>query len=71
MLLSPLPRLGNKMALTAWNAPTKFGQVQTDASRGILAEFTHFDQNAFEQFRDAYRFKGPERIPPESLQPGS
>jgi hypothetical protein len=71
MLLSPLPRLGNKIALTAWNAPTKFGQVQTDASRGILAEFTHFDQKAFEQFRDAYRFQGPERIPPESLQPGS
>ncbi len=71
MLLSPLPRLGNKIALTAWNAPTKNGQVQTDDSRGILAEFTQVDESAFETFRDAYRFQGPERIPPESLQPGS
>ena len=26
---------------------------------------------SFEAFRDAYRFQGPERIPPESLEPGS
>lgn len=71
MLLSPLPRLGDKIALTAWYAPTKNGQAVTDASQGILAECTRFDQNAFESFRDAYRFKGPERIPAESLQPGS
>ena len=43
----------------------------TDESQGILAECTQFDENAFESFRDAYRFQGPERIPPESLQPGS
>jgi hypothetical protein len=71
MLLSPLPRLGDKIALTAWYAPTKDGQPVTDESQGILAECTQFDENAFESFRDAYRFQGPERIPPESLQPGS
>ena len=71
MLLAPLPRLGDKIALTAWYAPDKGGQVQVEASQGILAECTRFDENAFESFRDAYRFQGPERIPPESLQPGS
>ena len=71
MLLSPLPRLGDKIALTAWYAPTKDGQVQIEASQGILAECTRFDEKAFETFRDAYRFQGPERIPPESLQPGT
>jgi hypothetical protein len=71
MLLSPLPRLGDKIALTAWYAPTEGNEVQVDKSQGILAEFTRFDENAFEAFRDAYRFQGPERVPPESLQPGT
>jgi len=71
ILLSPLPRLGDKIALTAWYAPTEGDDVLVDDSQGILAECTSFDENAFEAFRDAYRFQGPERIPPESLQPGS
>jgi hypothetical protein len=71
ILLSPLPRLGDKIALTAWYAPTEGDEVLVDDSQGILAECTDFDENAFEAFRDAYRFQGPERIPPESLQPGS
>jgi hypothetical protein len=71
MLLSPLPRLGDKIALTAWYAPAEGDQAQAESAQGILAECTRFDQNAFEAFRDAYRFQGPERIPPESLQPGS
>jgi hypothetical protein len=71
ILLSPLPRLGAKIALTAWFAPTEGDEVLIDDSQGILAECTRFDEDAFESFRDAYRFQGPERIPPESLQPGS
>ena len=71
MLLSPLPRLGDKLALTAWYAPSDGDKVLVDDSQGFLAECTRFDENAFEVFRDAYRFEGPERIPPESLQPGS
>jgi hypothetical protein len=72
MLLSPLPRLGDTIAVTAWYAPTQEGEDQlAGTSTGILAECTQFDENAFETFRDAYRFQGPERIPPENLQPGS
>jgi hypothetical protein len=68
MLLAPLPSLGDKISLSAWydDDPST-----TSSSQGILAQCTAFDENAFRAFRDAYRFKGPERIPPESLQPGS
>jgi hypothetical protein len=71
MLLAPLPKLGNKIALSAWYAPLaeKPGEARPDA-RGILAECTRYDEKAFKAFRSTYRFHGPERIPPESLQPG-
>ena len=56
LLLAPLPKLGNKIALTAWTH---------------LATCTRFDQGAFEAFSDAFRGKGPERLPVSSLKPGS
>ena len=58
MLVAPLPRLGNKVALTAWTH---------------LATCTRFDEGAFTAFRDAYRAKGPENPPYtlDDLQPGS
>jgi hypothetical protein len=68
MLLAPLPRLGDKIALTAWTAP-----IEGEEGRplGHLAECTSYDENAFEAFRDELRFRGPERVPPEALEPGS
>jgi len=56
MLLAPLPKLGNKIALTAWTR---------------LALCTHYDQAAFAGFRDAFRGQGPEKFPVSSLTPGS
>jgi len=56
MLLAPLPKLGDKIALTAWTR---------------LATCTTFDEKAFSAFRDAFRGKGPERFPVASLTPGS
>jgi hypothetical protein len=71
MLLAPLPRLGDKIALTAWYAPNADKRGQADkGAQGILAKCTSFDKGAFEAFRDTYRFKGPERIPADNLQPG-
>jgi Protein of unknown function (DUF3105) len=55
ILAAPLPRLGNKIALTAWTH---------------LAEGTKFSESAFDEFRDAFRYKGPEKIPPDALNPG-
>jgi hypothetical protein len=55
MLVAPLPRLGDQIALTAWTH---------------LAKLPRFDEGAFEAFRDAYRGKGPEPFETEDLQPG-
>jgi hypothetical protein len=55
MLVAPLPRLGNKIALTAWTH---------------LATCPTFTERGFEAFRDTYRGKGPERFSVEDLQPG-
>lgn len=56
MLMAPLPKLGNRIAITAWTH---------------LASCTRFNESAFKAFRDAYRAKGPERFPLSALQPGS
>ena len=56
MLMFPLAKLGNKIALTAWTH---------------LATCTNVDEPAYKQFRDAYRGKGPERFKLDDLQPGS
>jgi hypothetical protein len=68
LLLAPLPRIGNKIALTAWTAPV---QGEEGDPLGHLAECTRFDAGAFDAFRDDLRFRGPERFPPEALRPGS
>jgi hypothetical protein len=56
MVLAPLPRLGDKIALTAWTH---------------LSSCSNFDEGAFKTFRDAYRAKGPERFRLQDLAPGS
>ena len=74
MLLSPLPKLGDKIALTAWYAPVAEGpgadEDEEGDAAGVLAQCERFDEDAFETFRDTYRYKGPERFPPEALEPG-
>jgi hypothetical protein len=58
LLVAPLPgnALPDKVMLTAWTQ---------------LAICPGFDQAAFDSFRDQHRFKGPERIPIEGMQPGT
>jgi hypothetical protein len=65
MLGTPLASLGNKVAITAWTAP------QGENGEGHAAVCPTFDEKAFEAFRDAYRGKGPERFPVDSLTPGT
>ena len=45
--------------------------AREDRGRGWLATCTTFDEGAFSAFVDEHRYKGPERIPPELLAPGS
>jgi hypothetical protein len=56
LVVAPLPELGDKVAATAWQH---------------LLTCTGFDEGALTAFRDAYRFNGPEKIPPEAMRPGN
>jgi hypothetical protein len=69
MLLAPYPKLGDKIALGAWTVPDDFEPGGTNGT-AYLATCPKFDQDAFATFRDELRFRGPERFPPDSLQPG-
>jgi hypothetical protein len=66
LLVAKLPDLGNKITLSAWTAPEPGA-----TGRGYLATCTGFSERAFSKFVDEHRYKGPERFPPENLQPGS
>jgi hypothetical protein len=65
MLGTPYPSLGNKIAITAWTAPSG------GMGEGHVGTCPTFDEKGFTAFRDAYRGKGPERFPVDVLTPGS
>jgi Protein of unknown function (DUF3105) len=65
MLGTPYPKLGDKIALTAWTAPAG------GLGHGRVAICGSYDEKAFTAFRDAFRGKGPERFPLDSLTPGA
>jgi hypothetical protein len=67
LVLAPLPALGNKIALTAWQDQTP---GVGDKGLGRVAKCTEFDKGAFNAFLDAFGFQGPEPFPRDSLQPG-
>lgn len=69
MLLAPMPDLGDEIALAAWHIPAEEEGEEGEAV-GIIARCTRYDEAAFEEFRDEWRFKGPERFAPEDLEPG-
>jgi hypothetical protein len=55
VVVAPLPKLGDKIALTAWTR---------------WAECTQYDEKAFNAFRKAFRYKAPEHFPKSYLNPG-
>jgi len=65
VLGTPYAKLGNKVAITAWTAPSG------GMGEGHAAVCPTFDEKAFKAFRDAYRGKGPERYPIDVMTPGA
>ena len=55
IIIAPYPKLGDKVALTAWTQWT---------------ECTGFNEKAANAFRGAFRYKAPEKFPKSYLEPG-
>jgi hypothetical protein len=69
IVIAPFPELGDKIALEAWTAPDS--RESEAPGRAYLARCSGFDEGAFDAFKDAYGFRGPERFPREDLPPNS
>jgi Protein of unknown function (DUF3105) len=70
---TPYPKLGSKIAITAWTGdPTEYQQngYYGQGHIGVCSSYTAATKTAFETFRDAYRGKGPEGIPLCDDHPG-
>ena len=70
ILIAPLPDLGGEISLGAWVTEGE-RPGGDELGRGVLAKCENFDAEAFDAFREEYRFRGPERFPPELLEPGA
>jgi Protein of unknown function (DUF3105) len=73
-VLAPYAKLGDKIALGAWVTDSEqfsAGELTGSAEgAAYLAKCATFDEGAFGAFFDAYQFKGPERLPSDTLLPG-
>jgi hypothetical protein len=73
---TPLPGLGSRIALTAWNADPRWkgepGLAYKHGYYGIgrVSVCPAFDEKAFAAFRDAYRGLSPQGFPIEGDKPG-
>ena len=72
VLVAPMDGLGTKIAMTAWTYDVEGAQTHPASynGEGQLAIAPRFDEVLFSEFRDTFRYKGKERVPPENLEPG-
>jgi hypothetical protein len=68
LLVAPLPELDDQIALTAWTTPADDPGAR---GTGVLAKLPRFDERAFDAYKSAYAFRGPERFPKDTLLPGT
>ena len=72
LIVARLPDLNKQIALTAWTTPDSApGGEGGIRGRGYLAKCPAFDEAAFDRFVEEHRYKGPERVPPELMTPGT
>lgn len=70
---TPYPKLGSKIAITAWTGnPADYGRngYYGQGHIAICPRYTPATKRAFEAFRSAYRGHGPEGIPLSADEPG-
>jgi hypothetical protein len=85
IILAPLDALGQRVALTAWVVGPEVPAKDTRLGAGYVALCPDFDEDAFADFRSAFRYRGPESCSrlseadrqagrpcyePEGLEPG-
>jgi hypothetical protein len=70
LVVAPLAANKANITLSAWTVPDNVVGT-ADRGRGWLATCTRFDEDAFSAFVEEHRYKGPERLDPASLTPGS
>jgi hypothetical protein len=70
LIVAPLPSNKDKITLSAWTVPDNL-VGSNNRGRGWLARCSHFDEGAFSAFVKEHRYKGPERLDPAGLTPGS
>ena len=71
IIVAPLPELKDKIALTAWTTPDPAPGEEPATGQGVVATCSAFDAGAFDEFKDTYGFRGPERFPRDELVPGT
>ena len=80
LVVAPLPdrpeaqKLRDKITLAAWVAEIenrRTPQQRIVSQNGILATCSRFDEQAFSEFRDDYRARGPEPFNADELRPGA
>jgi hypothetical protein len=74
MLGTPIDGLGSKIAITAWTGDASRYTQKGYYGEGHIGTCPRWDDKtakAFEEFRDAYRGKGPEGVPSSQNQPGT
>ena len=76
LVVAPYPKLGKKIALTAWNEP-RYPRNQgepgdVDAGNGYVLTCTEWDADAAAEFRNERRNKSGERFPSvQDMAPGT
>jgi hypothetical protein len=66
LVVAPYPKLGKRIALTAWNEPAYRQEgafKDVNPGKGYVLMCTAFDGHAFAKFRDAHRNQAGERYP--------
>jgi hypothetical protein len=70
---TPYPKLGTKVAITAWTGNPRFYGSGGNYGQGHIAICPRYDAKTakgFTAFRDAYRGHGPEGVPLSADKPG-